>query len=149
MKVKRNMEELDEYMNQAKFYYAMHSEKKTKFKKCLELIAMQIGKIKKEHNEELEELRLDLCSVDEKTKAILFGEDGAYKFSPENYKKLLSKSKELNQKQYEIHSRILPENKDHIDELSEAQKKAFNGLVIEMTDDDNFEKLFDDGISTK
>ena len=78
-------------------------------------------------NENIEDLRIEHCSVDEKGN-VLKDEKGNYKFSKDGLRALAKAVKELNNKIFEIEPFFATEIPD---DLTEEQKEIFTGLVIE------------------
>ncbi|MGA4923211.1 hypothetical protein, partial [Bacillus subtilis] len=70
----------------------------------------------------MEDLSIDHCLVDEKTKAILREANGAYKFEKEELKKFNTAVRELSNSAVEVHVRITEGDWD----LTDDEKEAFN-----------------------
>ena len=72
----------------------------TKISQKLSKIAKKLEKYVNEYNEQVEEIRIDNASTDDKG-VILKEEKGGYKFSKEGLKKVMKQIKELNEKEFE------------------------------------------------
>ena len=71
----------------------------TKVSQKLGKIAKKLTKYVDEYNEQVEEIRIDNASTDDKG-VILKEEKGGYKFSKEGLKKVMKQIKELNEKEF-------------------------------------------------
>jgi transcriptional regulator of heat shock response len=71
----------------------------TKVSQKLGKIAKKLTKYVDEYNEQIEEIRIDNASTDDKG-VILKEEKGGYKFSKEGLKKVMKQIKELNEKEF-------------------------------------------------
>ena len=71
----------------------------TKVSQKLGKIAKKLTKYVEEYNEQIEEIRIDNASTDDKG-VILKEEKGGYKFTKDGLKKVLKKIKELNEKEF-------------------------------------------------
>jgi len=71
----------------------------TKVSQKLSKIAKKLEKYANEYNEQVEEIRIDNASTDDKG-VILKEEKGRYKFSKEGLKKVLKQIKELGEKEF-------------------------------------------------
>ena len=71
----------------------------TKISQKLVKIAKKLEKYLNDYNEQVEEIRIDNASTDEKG-VILKDEKGGYKFSKEGLKSLLNQIKELGEKEF-------------------------------------------------
>ncbi len=71
----------------------------TKVSQKLGKIAKKLEKYVIEYNEQVEEIRIDNASTDDKG-VILKEEKGGYKFSKEGLKKIMKQIKELNEKEF-------------------------------------------------
>lgn len=71
----------------------------TKVSQKLGKIAKKLTKYIDEYNEQIEEIRIDNASTDDKG-VILKEEKGGYKFSKEGLKKVMKQIKELNEKEF-------------------------------------------------
>ena len=80
---------------------AVIGSQETKVQKKLFKVQEKISKYLDEYNKQVEELRLDNASVDEKGILIL-NEKGDYKFNKEGLKKLQEQIKELGEKEFEF-----------------------------------------------
>lgn len=101
----------------------------TKLVSNLKNVLKQAGKLFEEYKEKVEDLSIDHCLVDEKTKAILREANGAYKFEKEELKKFNTAVRELANSKVDIHIRITEGDWD----LTDDEKEAFNGIVIPET----------------
>jgi len=72
----------------------------TKVSQKLAKIAKKLEKYLNDYNEQVEEIRIDNASTDDKG-VILKEEKGGYKFSKEGLKKLLNQIKELGEKEFD------------------------------------------------
>ena len=88
-------------------------------------VLKQTDKIMAEYNDELDNLRLDHCLVDEKTKAVLKDEKGNYRFSVDGTKKLKADIKKLLEEKVEIHQRIVQDS-----EVDPEEYESFIGILI-------------------
>jgi hypothetical protein len=71
----------------------------TKVSQKLSKIAKKLEKYANEYNEQVEEIRIDNASTDDKG-VILKEEKGGYKFSKEGLKKVMKQVKELGEKEF-------------------------------------------------
>jgi len=76
------------------------TNQETKTQKKLVKIYDKIKKIYKEYQEDVEELRIDNASVDEKD-ILIIDEKGNYKFTKENLKKFKKEVKTLGEKKFD------------------------------------------------
>ncbi len=102
----------------------------------------QLKQIFTDYEDELDNLRLNNCLVDEKTRAVLHKErkliDANGKeiivmdrqFSPEGEIKLKGEIKELNKVGVDVHSRILDGIDDLIKLMTDEEKEAFSEIFI-------------------
>ena len=79
--------------------------------------------------EKLEDIKIDLCSIDEKGNIIheLMGDSLQYKFTKENQKELNKKAREIQIKELEFDFTgllVCPDN------LTDEQKEVFAGVLI-------------------
>lgn len=93
------------------------------FQYALKRIKNQHKKYFKKYLDNLEDLRIDLCSVDEKGN-VLKDDKGSYVFSKENLKTLTIKARQL--QEFEIE----PYFATDFPELTEDQKELFAGILI-------------------
>lgn len=98
----------------------------TKFVLNLKNVIKQCGKHFTDYSEMQNDIYLDNCAVDEKTKVVLYTPAGGYQFTKESIKKVNSEIKELANKTIDIHVRITEGDW----ELTDAEREAFNGIVI-------------------
>jgi len=100
----------------------------TKLVANMKNIDKQWAKIYEEYTSLRDDLQLDHCATDEKTKVILMNDDGkTRKFTVEGEKALKKAIKELDATSVEIHVRITTEG---IDYLTEDEREVFNGILI-------------------
>jgi transcriptional regulator of heat shock response len=71
----------------------------TKISQKLDKIAKKLEKYVNEYNEQVEEIRIDNASTDEKG-VILKDEKGGYKFGKDGLKNVMKQIKELNEKEF-------------------------------------------------
>lgn len=76
-------------------------DKETKIGKKLAKVYEKVKKHHEDYNKQVEELRIDNASTDDKG-VLLLDEKGEYKFSKEGLKKLMAQLKELGQKEFEF-----------------------------------------------
>lgn len=98
----------------------------TKLVSNIKNVIKQAGKLFEVYKEKVDDLSIDHCLVDEKTKAILREENGAYKFGKEELKKFNAAIKELSNSSVEVHTRITEGEWD----LTDEEREVFSGLVI-------------------
>ena len=94
-------------------------EQDTKVSQKLGKIAKKLEKYINEYNEQVEEIRIDNASTDDKG-VILKEEKGGYKFSKDGLKKVLKQIKELNEKEF-IYEKINIVNPAGLEEFSFLQ----------------------------
>lgn len=98
----------------------------TKFVLNLKNVIKQAAKHFADYSELHNDIHLEHCATDEKTKVVLYTPTGGYQFTKEAIKKVNSEIKELANKTIEIHARITEGDWD----LTDEEKEAFNGIVI-------------------
>ena len=91
----------------------------TKVSQKLGKIAKKLEKYVNEYNEQVEEIRIDNASTDDKG-VILKEEKGGYKFSKDGLKKVLKQIKELNEKEF-IYEQINIVNPARLEEFTFLQ----------------------------
>jgi len=91
----------------------------TKVSQKLGKIAKKLTKYVDEYNEQVEEIRIDNASTDDKG-VILKEEKGGYKFSKEGLKKVMKQIKELNEKEF-IYEKINVVNPSGLEEFTFLQ----------------------------
>lgn len=91
----------------------------TKVSQKLGKIAKKLEKYVNEYNEQVEEIRIDNASTDDKG-VILKEEKGGYKFSKDGLKKVLKQIKELNEKEF-IYEKINVVNPAGLEEFTFLQ----------------------------
>jgi hypothetical protein len=87
----------------------------TKISQKLGKIAKKLEKYVNEYNEQVEEIRIDNASTDDKG-VILKEEKGGYKFSKEGLKNVLKQIKDLNEKEF-IYEKINVVNPSGLEEF--------------------------------
>lgn len=105
------------------------SKLKFTFDKFLKRVTEANRKAQEKFNDKLEDIKIDLCSVDEKGNIIreLIGDSLQYKFTKENQKELNKKAKEIQVKELEFEFTgllVCPDN------LTDEQKEVFAGVLI-------------------
>lgn len=98
----------------------------TKLVSNIKNVLKQAGKLFEEYKEKVDDLSIDHCLVDEKTKAILREENGAYKFEKEELKKFNTAIRELANSKVDVHIRITEGDWD----LTDDEREVFSGIVI-------------------
>jgi len=91
----------------------------TKVSQKLGKIAKKLTKYVDEYNEQVEEIRIDNASTDDKG-VILKEEKGGYKFSKDGLKKVMKQIKELNEKEF-IYEKINVVNPSGLEEFTFLQ----------------------------
>jgi len=91
----------------------------TKVSQKLGKIAKKLTKYVDEYNEQVEEIRIDNASTDDKG-VILKEEKGGYKFSKDGLKKIMKQIKELNEKEF-IYEKINVVNPSGLEEFTFLQ----------------------------
>ncbi len=91
----------------------------TKVSQKLGKIAKKLTKYVDEYNEQVEEIRIDNASTDDKG-VILKEEKGGYKFSKDGLKKVMKQIKELNEKEF-IYEKINVINPSGLEEFTFLQ----------------------------
>jgi activator of 2-hydroxyglutaryl-CoA dehydratase len=91
----------------------------TKISQKLGKIAKKLEKYANEYNEQVQEIRIDNASTDDKG-VILKEEKGGYKFSKEGLKKVMKQIKELNEKEF-IYEKINVVNPSGLEEFTFLQ----------------------------
>lgn len=94
-------------------------EQDTKVSQKLGKIAKKLEKYVNEYNEQVEEIRIDNASTDDKG-VILKEEKGGYKFSKDGLKKVMKQIKELNEKEF-IYEKINVVNPAGLEEFTFLQ----------------------------
>ena len=94
-------------------------EQDTKVSQKLGKIAKKLEKYVNEYNEQVEEIRIDNASTDDKG-VILKEEKGGYKFGKDGLKKVLKQIKELGEKEF-IYEKINVVNPAGLEEFSFLQ----------------------------
>ena len=92
----------------------------------LKNIGKQWKKLHEEFQEKVQELQLEHCLEDEKTKKVLRNEDKSYAFSKEGERKFSKAYKDLLKETVTIHQRLIVGEND----FNEEEKEAFSGFVI-------------------
>ena len=94
-------------------------EQDTKVSQKLGKIAKKLEKYVNEYNEQVEEIRIDNASTDDKG-VILKEEKGGYKFGKDGLKKVMKQIKELNEKEF-IYEKINVVNPAGLEEFTFLQ----------------------------
>ena len=97
MKYKQLLELVDELNNQTRLQQVKGED--TKISQKLIKIAKKLEKYVTEYNEQVEEIRIDNASIDDKG-VILKEEKGGYKFGKDGLKNVMKQIKELNEKEF-------------------------------------------------
>lgn len=95
----------------------------TKMVTAMKNVLKQAEKHLTEYNEELDNLRVKFCLEDEKTKAVLKDEDGAYKFSKDGIVQLKTAIKEFEKTEIEMHQRLVEGAESEIEDY-----ESFTGI---------------------
>ena len=141
MKAERTYKELQEFDNAATAYLVANGyydkdnrrftdKEPTKLVSNMRNVIKQCSKHFEEFEECMEELRIDHCSVDEKSKVILRELDKTYKYTKEKLKELNTAAKNLRNEKVVIHERMTVLEKDQKWDLSEEEIRCFGGLII-------------------
>lgn len=117
MQYKQLLELVDELNNQTRLQQVKGED--TKVSQKLGKIAKKLEKYVNEYNEQVEEIRIDNASTDDKG-VILKEEKGGYKFSKDGLKNVLKQIKELNEKEF-IYEKINVVNPAGLEEFSFLQ----------------------------
>jgi len=97
MQYKQLLELVDNLNNEVRFQQVKGED--TKVSQKLGKIAKKLEKYVNEYNEQVEEIRIDNASTDDKG-VILKEEKGGYKFGKDGLKKVMKQIKELNEKEF-------------------------------------------------
>jgi len=116
------IQKVNEFLRYAGGYSKGDTKLSYALKKVLKVIEKDILPM---HQENLEDLRIDLCSTDEKGN-VIYDEKGHYVFTKENLRELNRKAKELMFKPYAFTPFIITE----LPALTEEEKEAFDGIVL-------------------
>lgn len=117
MQYKQLLELVDNLNNEIRFQQVKGED--TKVSQKLGKIAKKLEKYVNEYNEQVEEIRIDNASTDDKG-VILKEEKGGYKFSKDGLKKVLKQIKELNEKEF-IYEKINIVNPARLEEFTFLQ----------------------------
>ncbi|MEK6882525.1 MAG: hypothetical protein AABY22_23085 [Nanoarchaeota archaeon] len=135
MKTEKTYKELQSFDNAATLYLIKNEYFKdgkftdkatTKLVSNMKNVIKQAGKHFEEFKELGNDIQIDYCSVDEKTKVILYNQDKSYQFTKEKLKECNKAIKELAEKKVTVHTRIT----DGEFELTDEEKEAFSGILI-------------------
>src|SRR3990170_3280276 len=132
MKIQKTYLELINFNQVAAVYLdrCIKKEAENKLFSAIKQFSKQLKNIFENYNDERDNLQLNNCSVDEKTKIILKDDKGNRQFTIEAEKKLKKELKELLQVKIECHARI-PESIDElISELTETEREVFSAIII-------------------
>ncbi len=102
------------------------NKEQTKLVANMKNIVKQGKKAFEEFTELQNNIYIDNCAVDEKTKVMILDAKGGYQFTPEKQKEVYKKIKELVISEIEIHARITEGEWG----LTDEEKEAFNGIII-------------------
>ena len=102
------------------------NKENTKLSANIRNIIKQWQKCFAEYKETLDDLELDHCAVDDKTKVVLTDSKGQRMFTPEKAKLLKKAIREFSETNVVINVRITEGDW----ELTDEERDAFNGLVI-------------------
>jgi transcriptional regulator of heat shock response len=109
--------ELVNELNQATINQQVKGED-TKISQKLGKIGKKLQKYVDEYNDQVEEIRIDNASTDDK--GVLLKEEKGYKFSKEGLKKVMKQVKELNEKEF-IYEKINVVNPSGLEEFTFLQ----------------------------
>src|SRR3972149_7787677 len=130
MKIQRTYLELITFNQVAAAYIEKNKEAENKLCSSIKQFSKQLKNIFENYNDERDNLQLNNCSVEEKTKVILKDDKGNRQFTIEAEKKLKKELKELLLTKIECHARV-PEGIDElIAELTEMERAVFSGIII-------------------
>ncbi|HJY63371.1 MAG TPA: hypothetical protein VJ455_04380 [Ignavibacteria bacterium] len=132
MKIQKTYFELINFNQVAEVYLDRCIKKEAENKLCsaIKQFSKQLKNIFENYNDERDNLQLNNCSVEEKTKVILKDDKGNRQFTIEAEKKLKKELKELLLTKIECHARV-PEGIDElIAELTEMERAVFSGIII-------------------
>lgn len=149
MKVTKTIFDLKIFDQVSANYIAKHKDKENKLCAAINNFGKQLTKIYEELNDKIEDLRLDCCSVDEKTKVILKDDKGEKQFTVENTKRFNKESKEFLKQEVTVHSRIPEGVEDLIKDLTSIEKEIFSELVIPKQQEDETKYIEEDGDKEK
>lgn len=97
-----------------------------KLKYCLKKLSDKIKSINLLRQEEIEDIKIDLCSIDEKGN-IIREENGNFKYTKDNLKFLNKQIKEISSRDYEFEPYYFKDTSI----LTDEQKELFKGIIIE------------------
>lgn len=114
--------------------YLSDNTEKTKAKYALEKVAEKVKVVLKKYNDSVEDLKIDLASVNDKQQLLydynpVSGEVSNYQYTKENKKKLNKSIDELFDSKVEVEAHLLKEE-DIPENFTEEIKEYFNGFVI-------------------
>lgn len=98
----------------------------TKLSHNMKNIKKQAEKILEQYTSDRDDLQIDHCAIDEKTKAMLKHPDGTRQFTQDGEKKLKAALKNLDETKVTIHARITEGEWD----LTDEEKEVFSGILI-------------------
>lgn len=129
-KIKRTYKQLFEFAAIANAYGKKNEGKENKLTAAIKSIAKELKRVNEDYQEELSEIQLNNCSVDEKTQCILTDDKGNYQFTKDAQRKVIKEKKELDNKIVEVNQRIAVGAEDLITSLTDYERESFEGLVI-------------------
>lgn len=140
MKIQKDYRELLNYHTVSGIYIEKNKKKTAEIdpeKESENKIVASIKRFNKQmpaifdvYNDLRDDMQLNNCSVDEKTKVILKDKDGNRQYTVAAEKKLKQELKDLIVQKVECHARIAEGIDDLILTLNEAELEAFSGIVI-------------------
>jgi multimeric flavodoxin WrbA len=131
METKQTMKysDINNFIIRANFYLK-NFEGENKLKHYIKKAFSELELANKQHNNKIEDLRIDLAMEDEKG-ALIIDEKGNYKYTKENTKKLNRMAEELYDLDYEVTPISLPEHVSNYDtNLTEEQIEVFSKFLI-------------------
>lgn len=118
--------QIQNYLRAADIWLQNNPEK-TKFREAVVKVGLRCTKLMEEYKEQFEDIQIDCCETDPKTKVILRDEHGAMQFTKEGERKRNQMKTELLNAAVELTPRYV----DEIPEtLSELEADIFTGFVI-------------------
>lgn len=104
----------------------LHAKQNTKLSYAIKKVLSSIKtEVLTKHTEDLEDIRIDLCSTDERGN-VLHDEKGNLFFTKENLRELNRRTRELAEKEYPFTPCFISD----LPVLSEEEREAFEGIVI-------------------
>lgn len=122
---------LNEFMLISDSYLKRNEGKENKLTYALRKIRDSVNAILKVHSEELEDISIELCSVDAK-KNLIFDANGNYSFTKEKQAERVKQVRELNEDdRYEFTPWLVSEVPEG---LTELERTIFEGIIIKASD---------------